>query len=81
VLEVALAKQPGNRYASALQMAEALAEACPPAREVDVGRLMAAHFPERLRGFERLERVHLSSNTPVVGETRLRPATKSRPGG
>ena len=81
VLEVALAKQPGNRFASALQMAEALAEACAPAREVDVGRLMSTHFPERLRGFERLERVHLSGNMPAAGETRLRPAVPGRSGG
>ena len=81
VLEVALAKQPGNRFASALQMAEALAEACAPAREADVGRLMSTHFPERLRGFERLERVHLSGNMPAAGETRLRPAVPGRSGG
>ena len=61
-------------------MAEALAEACAPAREGDVGRLMATHFPERLRGFERLERVHLSGNTPAAGETRLRPAVPERSG-
>ena len=60
---------------------EALAEACPPARELEVGRLITAHFPERLRGFERLERVHLSGSRDGVPSesTRLRPAAK--PGG
>ncbi len=78
VLEVALAKKPEGRFASALQMAEALVEACPPAREVEVGRLVTTHFPERLRGFERLERVHLSGSRDSVPSepTRLRPAAK-----
>jgi serine/threonine-protein kinase len=83
VLEVALEKKPENRYASALQMAEALGEACPPAREGEVGRLVSVHFPERLRGFERLERVHLSSGTPAGTSsepTRLRPAAPDRSG-
>ena len=80
---MALAKTPENRYTSALQMAEALVEACPPAREVEVGRLVSVHFPERLRGFERLERVHLSSGTPTgtpSEPTRLRPAAPDRSG-
>jgi serine/threonine-protein kinase len=80
VLEVALAKKPESRFASALQMAEALAASCPPAREVEVGRLVTNHFPERVRGLERLERVHLSGARGGVSEpTRLRPAAK--PGG
>ncbi|OJH42302.1 serine/threonine-protein kinase [Cystobacter ferrugineus] len=61
VLDKALAKKPEQRFAHALQMAEALLRVCPPAREGDVGQLMATHFPERLHGFERLERVHLGS--------------------
>jgi serine/threonine-protein kinase len=81
VLEVALAKKPEKRFASALQMAEALAEVCLPARDGEVGRLVTNHFPERLRGFERLERVHLSGPRDGVPSepTRLRPASK--PGG
>jgi hypothetical protein len=61
VLETALAKKPEHRFGHALQMAEALLRVCPPAREGDVGQLLATHFPERLHGFERLERVHLGS--------------------
>ena len=81
VMEVALAKKPERRFASALQMAEALEEVCLPAREGEIGRLVTNHFPERLRGFERLERVHLSGPRDTVPSepTRLRPAAK--PGG
>lgn len=66
MLEGALEKAPERRYTSALQMAEALAEVCPPAREAEVGRLVATHFPEHARGFERLERVHLASGSRSV---------------
>ncbi|QRN98623.1 serine/threonine protein kinase [Archangium violaceum] len=80
VMEVALAKKPEGRYINALQMAEALAEACPPARDVEVGRLVSTHFPERLRGFERLERVHLSGSTASAPSesTRLRAAASAK---
>lgn len=60
VLDKALAKKPEQRFSHALQMSEALLRVCPPSRETDVGQLMATHFPERLHGFERLERVHLA---------------------
>ena len=63
VMAVALAKRPELRFTSALQMAEALGEVCPVAREADVGRLVATHFPEHVRSFERLERVHLTPAT------------------
>ncbi|MGZ3457611.1 MAG: serine/threonine-protein kinase [Archangium sp.] len=81
VLERALAKNPRDRFASALQMAEALEAVCPPASEADVGRLMAEHFPERLLGFERLERVHLaqeSTGSASPEPARLRPAAPGR---
>ncbi|WNG40544.1 serine/threonine protein kinase [Archangium violaceum] len=83
VMEVALSKHPEHRFTNALQMAEALVEACPPARDGEVGRLMATHFPERLRGFERLERVHLSSGSSAStspAPTRQRVAAPDRTG-
>jgi serine/threonine-protein kinase len=78
-MEMALAKSPQGRYATALQMAEALVDACPPARDGEMGRLVTTHFPERLRGFERLERSMPSTPSPgnaAVEPPALRVATK-----
>jgi serine/threonine-protein kinase len=78
-MEMALSKSPQGRYASALQMAEALVDACPPARDGELGRLVTNHFPERLRGFERLERsmpAPSSPGSPAAEPQALRAATK-----
>lgn len=56
VLETALAKAPGARFRDAEEMAEALAAACAPAREAELGRLVSERFPEKLRDFQRMER-------------------------
>ncbi|ATB28966.1 serine/threonine-protein kinase [Melittangium boletus] len=77
VLEQALAKRPEDRFAHAQQMAEALTEACPPARDGEVGQLVRTHFPERLQGFERLERVHLASGPPT-SPTRATPVVPAK---
>ena len=66
VLARALQKRPELRFAHAQEMADALADACPPARDGEVGQLMRNHFPERLQGFERLERIHLNGTPPAV---------------
>jgi eukaryotic-like serine/threonine-protein kinase len=75
VLEQALAKRPQDRFTSALEMAEVLGAACPPVREQELTRLVRTHFPERLGGFERLERQHLRGHLDEQ-ETRVRPAVK-----
>ncbi len=77
VLARALQKRPELRFAHAQEMADALADACPPARDGEVGQLMRNHFPERLQGFERLERVHLNG-TPPAGPPRAAPGRASK---
>ncbi|XXF77375.1 serine/threonine-protein kinase [Myxococcaceae bacterium GXIMD 01537] len=56
VLEVALAKSPEGRYRDAQEMARALVEACPPARDAELGKLASTRFPDRLRDFLRMDR-------------------------
>ncbi|MCP3139522.1 serine/threonine protein kinase [Pyxidicoccus sp. QH1ED-7-1] len=66
LLEVALAKRPEARFGNAQEMAERLVEVCAPAKDTELARLTARHFPERLREFNRLDR------TEVGGRPRLR---------
>ncbi|HSP81881.1 MAG TPA: serine/threonine-protein kinase [Myxococcaceae bacterium] len=75
VLERALAKQPQERYATALGMAEALARACSPVREAELAHLVCTQFPERLGGFERLERQYLQGQG-TDEPTRRRPSIR-----
>lgn len=77
VLEVALAKQPQARYAHAQAMAEALAQACPPARESEVARLMVLRFPERQRELQQLDRALLARRTRTQEAL---PAQQGQPG-
>lgn len=56
VLETALAKRPEARFGSAREMADRLADACRPANDSELVRLMAKHFPDRHREFMRLDR-------------------------
>jgi serine/threonine-protein kinase len=49
VIQMALSKDREQRYASAAEMAEAIRWAVIPAETAELGRLMAVHFPEKLR--------------------------------
>jgi serine/threonine-protein kinase len=74
VLSVALAKDAGDRFTSAQEMADRLAEVVPPAKDPEVARLMAAHFPEKLRELSRLDRT--AAEKSKAEQTRVRPAAK-----
>jgi serine/threonine-protein kinase len=49
VIQKALSKDREQRYASAAEMSEAIRWAVIPAEAAELGRLMAVHFPEKLR--------------------------------
>lgn len=49
VIERALRKDRTQRFASAVEMSEALARAVPPEGEAELGRAVAVHFPDWLR--------------------------------
>jgi serine/threonine-protein kinase len=73
VVSTALAKKPAERFQDAREMAEHLAEACPPARDVELARLASTRFAEREREFQRMDRTPSLSAGPA-------PVTGSRPG-
>ena len=79
VVSRALQKRPEQRFSTALEMGDALARACPPARDGELAQLMRLHFPERLQGFERLERIHLAVEPPSP-PTKATPAVARTPG-
>ncbi len=83
VLEVALAKAPESRFASAQEMADRLADVCRPAKESDLARLTTRLFPDRLRELNRLDRTEASGRPSLPGvedeETRLRPQPQRPP--
>jgi hypothetical protein len=74
VLSVALAKNPADRFRSAQEMAERLAEVVPPARDSELSRLVSAHFPDKLRELSRLDRA--ASEKSRTEQTRARVAVK-----
>ncbi|WP_426757278.1 serine/threonine-protein kinase [Myxococcus sp. Y35] len=78
VLETSLAKRPEARFRSAREMADRLADACRPASEPELARLMAKHFDNRHREFQQLDRAQPWARPPGgagAEETRiLRPA-------
>lgn len=55
VIERALQKHREHRFGSAREMAEAILRATVPANEHELGRLVAAHFPEHLRALRHWE--------------------------
>jgi serine/threonine protein kinase len=78
VLEVALAKTPQARFGSAQEMAERLVDVCRPAKDVELSRLTARYFPDRLREFNRMDRTVAAGSPGVPAasggeETRVRP--------
>jgi serine/threonine-protein kinase len=75
VMEVALAKSPDNRFRTAQEMAERLAEVVQPAKDADLARLVSANFPDRLRELARLDRAAADSSR--TEKTRARAAAKS----
>jgi hypothetical protein len=74
VLSVALAKHAGDRFPTAQEMAERLAEAVPPAKEAEVAKLMSTHFPDKLRELARLDRT--AAEKSKAEQTMVRPAAK-----
>jgi serine/threonine-protein kinase len=74
VLSVALAKHPVERFRDAVEMADRLAEAVPPAKEPELAKLMSAHFPDKLRELSRLDRT--AAEKSQSERTRVRPAAK-----
>ncbi len=74
VMAVALAKSPTERFRNAQEMSERLAEVVPPAKDSELARLVAAHFPDRLRELNRLDRS--SDEKSKAEKTRVRPAVK-----
>ncbi len=74
VLSVALSKSPEARFRTAQEMAERLAEAVAPAREVELARLVCAQFPDRLRDLARLDRT--AAEKSKEEQTRVRPSSK-----
>jgi serine/threonine-protein kinase len=73
VLQVALAKDPEDRYADANEMLEALRRRVDPLSEADLGKLISAHFPERLRAVTQWERLNHPDAKLHDEPTRLRP--------
>lgn|GEM_PF-826373 len=69
VLEVALAKSPAARFASAQEMAERLLDVVTPAKDMELARLMARHFPDRLRELNRLDRTEAGGQPLMVAAT------------
>ncbi len=55
-------------------MAERLAEAVPPAKDAEVAKLVAMHFPDKLRELARLDRT--AAEKSKAEQTRVRPAAK-----
>jgi serine/threonine-protein kinase len=83
-LEVALAKRPEARFGSAQEMADRLSDACAPVRDVELARLTARHFPDRLREFNRMDRTEAAGRPGVPEalsevETRVRPPPPRKP--
>ncbi len=78
VLEISLAKRPEARFRSAREMADRLADACRPASDSELVRLMGKHFPDRHREFQQMDRAMSWGRPPEsvsVEETRiLRPS-------
>jgi serine/threonine-protein kinase len=77
VLAVALSKHPADRFNDALEMAERLAEAVPPAKEPVLAKLVSTRFPDRLRELARLDRT--AAEKSKAEQTRARPAAKPPP--
>ncbi len=57
VISRALAKEPKDRFRSALEMAEALQERIPPASPLELGRLVTERFPRQLEEYARWEKM------------------------
>jgi serine/threonine-protein kinase len=65
VLEMALAKSPTARFSDALEMAERLQDALTPVKDAELARLMARHFPDRLRELQQLDRTEAQGRLGV----------------
>jgi serine/threonine-protein kinase len=79
LLAQALAKAPAGRFSNAQEMADRLEEACPPARDSEVAKLAARHFPDRLRELNELDRTESAKREVRAADsesTRLRPGVR-----
>ncbi|MCE9670692.1 serine/threonine protein kinase [Myxococcus stipitatus] len=78
VMEVALAKAPQERYASAREMADRLVEVCAPMKDAELSRLMSRQFPDRMREFNRLDLTAAARPGVEDVETQKRPPAPQR---
>jgi hypothetical protein len=71
VIEKALDKDRERRFSSAEEMREAIAQAGPVANDNELGRLVAVHFPERLREIRQWDVTERVDNV-ARGKTQLK---------
>ncbi len=69
VLARAFEKDPRDRFSTALELREAILRVQEPATEVELSRVMTAHFPERLAELSRYERILVPSQAPKTQQT------------
>jgi serine/threonine-protein kinase len=78
LLQRALAKEPSDRFADANEMLEALRKRVDPVGEVDLGKLIAVHFPDRLRAVSQWERLSQPDSKIHEETTKVRAAVQGK---